>query len=116
MRRDLDLIRLLLLEIEGEEPKPDLSAYDYSKQVYHLTLIVEAGLAEGHVVDDSMGNPAEVIVRRLTWKGHEFLDAARNDTIWNKAKGQFKEKAVSISFDMLKVVLIEYGKKQLGIS
>jgi len=111
----MDLIRLLLLEIEGVEPKPDLSSYEDGQQIYHLALVVEAGLAEGEVIAGPMGLPEDVIVRRLTWKGHEFLDAARSDTIWNKAKGQFKEKAVSVSFEMLKSVLIEYGKKQLGI-
>jgi hypothetical protein len=24
--------------------------------------------------------------RRLTWHGHEFIDAARNDTTWNRTK------------------------------
>ncbi len=27
MKRDMNLIRLLLLETEGEDPQPDLSAY-----------------------------------------------------------------------------------------
>lgn len=26
------------------------------------------------------------VVRRLTYAGHEFLDAAREDKLWNKAK------------------------------
>ncbi len=32
MRRDMNLIRLLLLELEGEEPRPDLSAYTQEQQ------------------------------------------------------------------------------------
>lgn len=44
MKRDMELIRLLLLEVEGEEPKPDLSAYSSETQAYHLALLVDAGL------------------------------------------------------------------------
>ena len=36
MKRDMELIRLSLLEVEGEEPKPDLSAYTEEQKVYHV--------------------------------------------------------------------------------
>jgi hypothetical protein len=32
MKRDMELIRLLLLLYEGEEPKPDLSSYSESSR------------------------------------------------------------------------------------
>jgi hypothetical protein len=46
------------------------------------------------------------MILRLTWQGHDFLDAARNDTIWSKAKEKFLKPGISwtfsIVFDFLK--------------
>lgn len=43
---------------------------------------------------------------KLTWEGHEFLDAAREDTRWNKAK-EVAAKTGSLTFSMLKEVLVQ---------
>jgi len=113
MKRDMALIRLQLMEVEGEDPKPDLSAYTEEQQVFHMALLIEAGLVDGSIIQDSDGFPATTLARRLTWSGHEFLDAARNDTTWNKATEKIKSQGISIGFDLLKTVLIETAKGQL---
>ncbi|ARW15261.1 hypothetical protein S101446_00120 [Komagataeibacter europaeus] len=41
-----------------------------------------------------------VTFRALSWKGQEFLDTIRDDSIWKKTK----EKAGSASFDILTAV------------
>jgi hypothetical protein len=48
MRRDLDLIRLILLDLEGES-SVDLSSYSANQVNFHKALIKEGGLAEGIV-------------------------------------------------------------------
>ena len=45
----------------------------------------------------------------LTWQGHEFLDAARNDTIWRKAKKKVLETTGGLAFDVLKAALLAGG-------
>ena len=44
MKRHMELIRLSLLEVEGEEPAPDLSGYTYTEdqKVYDVALCIEA--------------------------------------------------------------------------
>ena len=86
MKRGMELIRLLLLNLESEEEpnrhKRTLpSGYDKPTVDYHYALLIEAGLVDGKVVK---GNEriVETYVSRLTWNGHEFLDAARNETGW----------------------------------
>jgi hypothetical protein len=50
MKRDMDVIRLLLLQLEGDEKATeDLKAYDEPTVVYNAALIVDAGLVEGAV-------------------------------------------------------------------
>ncbi|MGI8966702.1 MAG: DUF2513 domain-containing protein [Limisphaerales bacterium] len=74
MKREMDLIRLLLLEVEGELPKPNLESYTEEKQVYHMALLIDAGYVDGSVAQDSSGFPVGTNPIRLTWEGHEFLD------------------------------------------
>lgn len=45
-----------------------------------MQLAQDAGFVEADFMMDSF------IVTRLTYAGHEFLDAARKDKLWRKAK------------------------------
>ena len=115
MKRDMNLIRLLLLETEGEDPKPDLSAYSEDQRLYHSALLIEAELVHGIINTDHMGQPAATVVMRLTWAGHEFLDAARNDTIWKKATEQIKKSGVDVTITLLKDILNQFLKQSFGM-
>jgi len=46
MKRDMDLIRLLLFQVEGEK-ELDLSDYSDEQKLYHQRLLLEAGLVHG---------------------------------------------------------------------
>ena len=116
MKRDMDLIRLLLLRAEGEEPAPDLSAYPHEQQVYHSALLIEAGLVRGEIITDGNGQPNATVTLRLTWKGHEFLDAARNDTVWKKAAETTKKAGVHVTMAVLEELLKKLLKEPLGLS
>lgn len=59
-----------------------------------------------------MSQTVRGFVRRLTWPGHEFLDAARNETLWTRTKGNLSNAGVSATFDLLKTLLVE-GTKAL---
>jgi hypothetical protein len=115
MKRDMNLIRLLLLETEGEDPKPDLAPYTEDQRVYHSALLIEAELVHGQIVKGPRGQPAATIILRLTWTGHEFLDAARNDTIWHKAGESIKKSGVDVTFSVLKEILNKLLKQSLGL-
>ncbi len=115
MKRDMNLIRWLLLETEGEDPKPDLSAYTEAQRVYHSALLIEAGLVHGEVILDGDGQPAGTVTLRLTWAGHEFLDAARNDTIWHKAGERIKTSGVDVTLSLLKEILNQLLKQSLNL-
>lgn len=67
MKRDFELIRLLLLELEGEE-SVDLSSYTPEQVNYHKALIKEAGFAEGKIHYPSANRtdiPDRAILSRL---------------------------------------------------
>ena len=52
-------------------------------------LLYQAGLIDAE--NDSGADDFEWIPISLTWQGHEFLDVARNDTVWKKLTGKLKE-------------------------
>jgi Hypothetical protein (DUF2513) len=116
VKRDFELIRSLLLELEGEE-SIDLSSYTADQVNYHKALVKEAGFADGIINYPSSHQtdvPDLAILKRLTWEGHEFLDKAKNEKVWNKAKALIKERGISLSLDALKIALTESVKMLLS--
>lgn len=121
MRRDMDLVRRILLKAEesteeqGRAGWLKLDGYDQMTVARHVQLLKEAGLAEAHVLTGDGVAPQAALVFRLTWEGHDFLDAVRNDTVWAKTKQLLKEKGGSGSFEIIKAIAISYAKAQLGL-
>lgn len=122
MKRDMDLVRSLLLEIEdGKEwfetmsdataaalgtEGSGLSQEDADRLEYHLTLLEDAGLAEFTKTGEGW------IPERLTWKGHDFADSVRDDEIWQKTKAG-AEAAKGFTVDLLGALAKGFIKKQI---
>jgi hypothetical protein len=120
MKRDLDLVRKMILAIEdhpdGWAPeKLAFEGYTEAQVGYHAYLLIDAGLAKG---DDAstMGSTApEGFITSLTWKGHEFAAAARDDTLWKKAMGMVAEKGGNITVDLLGQLLAGLMRGVFGL-
>ena len=125
MKRNLNLIRKILLDIENAPPGKVISASNFNYEefeeliiVEHLKLLVDAKFLEGNVIEDSLFDGSIVsacFIHRLTWDGHEFLANAKNDTIWKKVTSQAEEKGESISLFVLNQLLASATKKYLGL-
>jgi len=50
-----------------------------------------------------------------TWEGHEFIDAARDDSRWKKATEKVGSAAGSVPLKVLTDVLVSLAKSQLGM-
>jgi Hypothetical protein (DUF2513) len=113
MKRDMDLARAILLKIE-EHPDSDgigwvsleIEGRSDREIGYHVMLLHEADLLEAIDASDSEGSDWRPV--RLTWAGHEFLDAARQEGRWQKAKEIVKEKTGGLSFEAIKALLIKW--------
>ncbi|SDP99874.1 DUF2513 domain-containing protein [Ectopseudomonas hydrolytica] len=108
MKRDMDLIRKIVLAVETA-PRQELSDVDQQAFNYHANLLIEAGLAEGAVGPLQRGIPAMIVLWRLTWNGHDFADSIKDDTIWNKARENVFKPTASWSFG----VLLTYLKAEI---
>ena len=119
MKRDMDLIRaiLLLVEVESSGYAPqnlEVEGYTQEEIGYHISLLGEAGLAVVHDVTDFGSKSPTGKIIRLTWAGHEFLDAARERTTWNQAKDAIN-KVGGATLQVWIAVLTAYVTKKLGI-
>jgi hypothetical protein len=119
MKRDMDLIRKILFQVE-EKGQPlgwvDLEIPGYAPEqiAQHVRLLEEAGLIEAQNLSTMDG--FDYRPKRLTWAGHEFLDAARNDTVWNRTKEMVKDKGGSIPFEVLKGLLVKVASSLFALS
>ena len=120
MRRDMDLIRRIMLELEEQDNAPlrvAIAGYPEETVESHLEMLVDGGLIEGNVVrSGTSGSVLVVNVERVTWQGHEFIDSARSDTVWNQAKSIVAEKSGSVSLQVMKEVLVQVTKGLIGLS
>jgi hypothetical protein len=94
----MELIRKMVLAIEdaptGFAPRNlTVDGYTPDQVGYHGYLMLDAGLAEGSKVSHMGSSSPEATLRNLTWAGHEFADAARDETRWKKPWASFKRKA-----------------------
>ncbi len=119
MRRDPDLIRKLLFHFEEKlgctaERCPAIEGYSELDIMYHMLLLAQAGFLD-HQPEwtKSRDRIIRVLGFGLTWTGHEFLEAVRNDTIWQRAKALMAEKGGGTSFEVMLALLKELAKRQI---
>jgi hypothetical protein len=118
MKREPELVRHLLKTVE-ESPAGQMVTswshpdFDEATIAGHLALLVEEGFFEGKVSGQIGNSIPRVFVMRLTWKGHDFLDASRNDTVWAKAKSQILGNGLPWTMEILKQALTGYARQEL---
>lgn len=107
MQRDMDVIRQILLALDepGKILLNEVDGVDKDVFCYHAQLLIEAGLVEGALGAKSKGYPATAQLWRLTWEGHEFTSAIREDTLWKKAKEAVIKPTTSWTFAILRAYL-----------
>lgn len=108
MKRDLDLCLEILRNVEAASLDARYASgiaeelgKDEPAVCYNSILLLEAGLLDGK--EDSTLDMADAIITRLTWDGHEFLDATRDRSHWEKAKDVAQKS--SGGFELIRSVL-----------
>lgn len=89
MKRNMDLIRELLLHIEDHgNPElrdvPELEGHSLNVVLYHIKLLIQAGLVTA--IDAGTFDGPDYMQIEMTWQGHEFLSSVRDPEIWRRTK------------------------------
>lgn len=125
MKRDMDLVRALLLFVESD-PKFDgrgaipcfdakgLGFEQWSNQevMYHLDMLLDAGYLTGK------RSSIAPIVSGLSMPGHDFLDSVRDPVIWEKTKDAAKSAGgftLTLLGDLAKGFLRTQVEKHTGL-
>jgi len=120
MKRDMDLIRALLLHFEAKgnqehELNTAIDGYDSNVIGYHLNLMYDAGLITAEPFTSSTSSRVyKVVPFGLTWQGHEFLDAARDNKVWETTRKKIISAVAEVPFSLLRDLLLLTLKQQLG--
>jgi len=122
MKRNLDLVRKILIYLEKKQDEKmmkslELEGYESKEIMYHLILMDQAGLlrCEREVSSSTPDRAICVYPFSLSWQGHEFLEASRNESTWNKAKRIVIDKTGGLSVDVLKALLISMAKESVDL-
>lgn len=120
MPRDMDLIRELMLQFEqGDTTVPE--GRNELEVAYHVKQLIDGGFLQGEVLTattaDSPGKPVpkDYFVYDITWKGHDFIKAVREATVWQRVKDHFREKAIPWTADLILEFLKQKGREALGL-
>ena len=109
MKRDMDLIRKIMLKIEEEYVSTaifNLKVDGYTKEEVagHCKMMYEAGLLSDYKAQYAGNELYNFGIANLTWEGYEYLDKIRDDSIWKKVKDVAKEKGVPLAIDTVKQI------------
>lgn len=120
MRRHLDLIRLILLEVEKNDTYAqtlDVTAEGYSPEEisYHVMLLCEAGFVTAGQAQDA-GGQLRWYPRSLTWTGHEFLDATRNARVWHQLRAKLKDQGMEAPLTVVQQLASKLVAQALGLA
>lgn len=105
MKRDSKLLAKILLTIEDDNWRPGLQlaveGHTNEQIGYHIAMLGQAGLLKVADATLSDGVPCALPIA-MTNMGHDFLEAARDDTLWNKLKDRFSGLAVDMTLEILR--------------
>ncbi len=118
MKMDPELLRLLLLEIEKhEEPfaasEVEIDGYDSERIAYHAALLHDAGFlvgAEHHTV-----RGMNFVVQRMTFSGHEFLEAVRRRSVWRLTRDRMERDGAGFVLDIARDLALAMLRQQVGL-
>ena len=119
MKRDMDLVRAILITIEEHEKgfaphNIEIQGYSEEQIGYHIYLMGQAGLLEVSDASSIGGDSPQAIPHSVTWNGHEFLANAREERNWLQAKKLMKG-AGEVSFHIWQAVLTKIVTQSLGL-
>ena len=109
MKRDMELVRLILLKIEEEYHSTALynlkiDGYDTETTAYHCKILHEAGLISDYDSQYADGEIWSFGVGPLTWEGNDFLDRIRDSSQWKKVKDTITQKGLPLVIETIKTI------------
>ena len=120
MRLNMDLIRQISFAIEASTTpivsnELKIDGYESAQIICHCSLLREHKLILAGDCGTDV-SPNALLISRLTSAGHDFVDAARNDTIWSKTTALVANNDITVPLDIFIANLNSVTLSALGLS
>ena len=109
MRRDLDLVRTILMDVADSAEPVDVSLWvtdTVSREMaaYHVAMMRDAGLVNASTLAAD-NDPCYVCrVNSLTWEGQDYLDSVRSPKVWREVKKRLARVGGASAFEVVKAL------------
>ncbi|NCF27594.1 MAG: DUF2513 domain-containing protein [Gammaproteobacteria bacterium] len=118
MKRNMQLIRMVMLAAEkNKDPyelvDPKFEGHNETEISYHIALLDDAGLLHGQ--DRSAIGVFRWSAGALSWTGHEFVEAVRDEAVWKEALDIAGNSDNGAVFEVLQKALIQVLEKRAGL-
>jgi hypothetical protein len=99
MQRDMNLVRKIMLSVQsrGDVFPKNVKIDDVDDEILgrHVEMLFDAGFLDGSKMQSISLSYHIVLVRDLSWGGHDFIDAISKDGVWQKLKETFSPTELS---------------------
>jgi hypothetical protein len=123
MKRDMELVREIMFAAEkmpaGSHAPIAIEGFDDQIVGHQVKLLIDDAFLEG-TFDRDLSGVMDAFVSGITMKGYDFIDASRDNTIWQRAIAYVEEHGVeehggAMTIGALMDVLKDLVKKNLGL-
>ena len=109
MKRDMELVRLILLKIEEEYRSTviynlKILGYDAETVAYHCKILHDAGMISDYAAQYADDELCFFSVGALTWDGNDLLDKIRDTSQWKKVRDTINQKGLPLLVETVKTV------------
>ncbi len=110
MKRDMELIRKILVAIEDSNQTQgyiplQFESYTEDQISYHVKLLADRGIISA--IDCSSKTSFVWRAKALTWDGHDYIEAIRDDARWQKVKDWIKNAEKILTIETMKEAIKE---------
>lgn len=120
MKRDLDLLREIMLKIEESDENLDITCLTdvsskYALISFHVQLLIDSDFIEATPISIMRQSFENYIITRLTSHGCDYLDSVRDEGVWSKTKSSLIQVGSSASLDIIKQLAGKIILNSLGL-
>ena len=116
VQRDMNLIREILLKVQGKEGlRPEPVYIDGNEREMldrHVYILYSEGFLEGNEVLGFTNHCPTIWVKDLTWSGHDFVGALKKEEIWENIKSTLDPRELAeLSLEQLKKLALDLSER-----
>lgn len=124
MKRDLDLIRDILLIAETAKPEQSVGLEQFREShpdrleevSAHVELLDRVGFLDATISRElSSRGPRQFFINKIDWPGYDYLDTVRDPGVWSKTQQKLKSVGGSATLEIAKAVAVKVVTDTLGL-